>query len=115
VRHWYTPISATFQLNLMAHLSRWLTGEGLDLCRLSMCDVERFLTAGTRLGSYTIVSKLGDGGMGEVFRGTDTRLGREVAIKVLPAATATSPDALARFEREGRAIAALNHPNICTL
>ncbi len=73
------------------------------------------LASGTRLGSYEIVSKLGDGGMGEVYRGTDTRLGREVAIKVLAAATASSPDALARFEREGRAIAALNHPNICTL
>ena len=73
------------------------------------------LAPGTRLGPYAIVSKLGEGGMGEVYRGTDTRLGREVAIKVLPAATAASPDALARFEREGRAIAALNHPNICTL
>jgi serine/threonine protein kinase len=73
------------------------------------------LTPGTRLGPYAIVSKLGEGGMGEVYRGTDTRLGREVAIKVLPVATASASDALARFEREGRAIAALNHPNICTL
>src|SRR5918996_611180 len=72
------------------------------------------LAPGTQLGPYAVVSKLGDGGMGEVYRGTDTRLGREVAIKVLPATT-QSPDALARFEREGRAIAALNHPNICTL
>jgi hypothetical protein len=73
------------------------------------------LTPGTRLGPYAIVSKLGDGGMGEVYRATDTRLDREVAIKVLPQATAASPDALARFEREGRAVAALSHPNICTL
>jgi serine/threonine protein kinase len=70
---------------------------------------------GMRLGPYSIASKLGEGGMGEVYRGIDTRLDREVAIKVLPVATAAAPDALARFEREGRAIAALNHPNICTL
>jgi hypothetical protein len=73
------------------------------------------LAPGTRLGPYAVASKLGEGGMGEVYRGTDTRLGREVAIKVLAATTASSSDALARFEREGRAIAALNHPNICTL
>ena len=69
---------------------------------------------GDRLGPYRVLEKLGVGGMGEVYRGTDTRLGREVAIKILPVATASS-DALARFEREGRAIATLNHPNICTL
>src|SRR5918995_4425979 len=72
------------------------------------------LVAGTRLGPYVIVAKLGEGGMGEVYRGADTRLDREVAIKVL-SATTQSPDGVARFEREGRAIAALNHPNICTL
>ena len=72
------------------------------------------LAPGTRLGPYAVVAKLGDGGMGEVYRGTDTRLGRDVAIKVV-SATTQSPDAFARFEREGRAIAALNHPNICTL
>src|SRR5262245_30074138 len=72
------------------------------------------LGPGTRLGPYLVASKLGEGGMGEVYRGSDTRLGREVAIKILPIATAT-PEALARFEREARAIAALNHPNICTL
>jgi hypothetical protein len=73
------------------------------------------LAPGTRLGPYAIAAKLGEGGMGEVYRGTDTRLGREVAIKILPVAAPASPDALARFEREGRAIASLNHPNICTL
>lgn len=70
---------------------------------------------GTRLGPYLVVSRLGEGGMGEVYRGTDTRLGREVAIKVLPPATAAAPDAQARFEREARTIASLNHPHICTL
>ena len=73
------------------------------------------LVPGTRLGPYIVASKLGEGGMGVLYRGTDTRLGREVAIKVLPVTAAVSPDALARFEREGRAIASLNHPNICML
>jgi Tol biopolymer transport system component len=73
------------------------------------------LAPGVRLGPYTIAFKLGEGGMGEVYRGTDSRLGREVAIKILPVTSAASPGALARFEREGRAIASLNHANICTV
>jgi eukaryotic-like serine/threonine-protein kinase len=73
------------------------------------------LAAGTRLGPYEVLASLGAGGMGEVYRAVHTRLGREVAIKVLPASAAGSPDAQARFEREARAIASLSHPNICTL
>ncbi len=73
------------------------------------------LTAGTRLGPYEIVSVLGAGGMGEVYRAKDTRLGREVAIKVLPSGVVADPDRLARFEREAKAVSALNHPNIVTL
>ncbi len=69
----------------------------------------------TRLGTYEIVGRLGAGGMGEVYRARDTRLGREVAIKILPQAVASSPDRLARFEREARTVAGLNHPNIVTL
>ena len=73
------------------------------------------LGAGTRLGPYEVVSALGAGGMGEVYRARDTRLGRDVAIKVLPTAFAADPDRLRRFEQEARAIAALNHPHICQI
>jgi Tol biopolymer transport system component len=70
------------------------------------------LSAGARLGAYEILAPLGAGGMGEVWRARDTRLEREVAIKTLPAALAGDPEHLARFEREARMIAALDHPNI---
>ena len=73
------------------------------------------LSAGTRLGPYEVVAPLGAGGMGEVWRGRDTRLDRSVAIKVLPASFAQNPQFKLRFEREARAISQLNHPNICTL
>jgi serine/threonine protein kinase len=73
------------------------------------------LAPGSRLGPYEIVSLLGAGGMGEVYRATDPRLGREVAIKVLPASVSGDGERLARFEQEARATAALNHPNILAL
>lgn len=73
------------------------------------------LMPGARLGPYEIVGPLGAGGMGEVYSARDTRLNREVAIKVLPADVAADRDRLARFEREAQAISALNHPNIVTL
>ncbi|HZI63602.1 MAG TPA: serine/threonine-protein kinase, partial [Thermoanaerobaculia bacterium] len=73
------------------------------------------LSAGDRLGPYEILGPLGAGGMGEVFRARDTRLGRMVAIKVLPPRLAQDAQALDRFEREGRAVAALSHPNILAL
>jgi len=73
------------------------------------------LTPGTRLGPYEILSPLGAGGMGEVYRAKDTKLGRDVAIKVLPEMLASDPERLARFEREARVLASLNHPNIAAI
>src|SRR5687768_3391365 len=70
------------------------------------------LPAGARVGHYEIVSLLGEGGMGQVYRGRDPRLGRDIAIKVLGAEATQDSDATARLEREARAIAALSHPNI---
>ncbi len=70
---------------------------------------------GDKVGRYEILASIGAGGMGEVFRARDPRLGREVAIKVLPALMAQDPDRLARFQREARAVAALNHPHIVTI
>ncbi|MGE5414865.1 MAG: serine/threonine-protein kinase, partial [Syntrophomonadaceae bacterium] len=73
------------------------------------------LAAGTKLGPYEILSPLGVGGMGEVYRARDSKLQRDVAIKVLPPAVAADPEALARFEREALAVAALSHPNILSI
>jgi serine/threonine protein kinase len=73
------------------------------------------LTPGTRLGTYEILAPLGAGGMGEVYRAKDLRLGREIALKILPAEVSADPERLARFEREARTVAGLNHPNIVTL
>ncbi|HTR97170.1 MAG TPA: protein kinase, partial [Candidatus Acidoferrales bacterium] len=73
------------------------------------------LTPGARLGGYEIVAPLGAGGMGEVYRARDARLGRDVAIKLVPDAFAGDVDRMARFEREAKLLASLNHPNIAVL
>ena len=73
------------------------------------------LAAGTRFGPYEIADAIGRGGMGEVYRATDTTLEREVAIKVLPESFATDTDRVARFEQEAKTLAALNHPNIAQI
>jgi len=76
---------------------------------------ETALVPGARLGSYEVRALLGAGGMGEVYRAYDLKLGREVALKVLPPEMATDPNRLKRFQREARAVAALNHPHIVTI
>ena len=73
------------------------------------------LSAGARLGPYEIFAPIGAGGMGEVYQAHDTKLGRDVAIKVLPEAVADDAERLTRFQREAKMLAALNHPNIATI
>src|ERR1700704_6067726 len=73
------------------------------------------LSAATRIGPYEILTLLGEGGMGEVYRAKDTVLGREVAVKVLPPAFSADPERVARFQREAQALAALCHPNIASI
>src|SRR5450759_2315433 len=73
------------------------------------------LPFGSRLGSYEIAASLGSGGMGEVYRARDSRLGRDVALKVLPAMLASDADYMARFQREAEVLASLNHPNIAAI
>ena len=73
------------------------------------------LTPGTRLGIYEVNTQIGAGGMGEVYRATDSNLKRSVAIKVLPASMAGDADRLVRFQREAEVLAALNHPNIAAM
>jgi eukaryotic-like serine/threonine-protein kinase len=73
------------------------------------------LTPGARIGPYEIMAAVGAGGMGEVYRARDTKLGRDVAIKVLPLSFTSDPDRRARFEREAQVLASLNHPNIAAI
>ncbi len=84
--------------------------------RLSRCHNQPTcvmpLDPGTRLGPYEVTAKIGEGGMGEVYRARDTKLDRDVALKVLPQAFTDDPDRLVRFEREAKVLASLNHPNI---
>src|ERR1043166_1895942 len=70
------------------------------------------IAAGTRFGPYEVIDLLGEGGMGQVYRARDSRLARDIALKVLPQDSARDADAIARFEREARAVASLSHPNI---
>ena len=73
------------------------------------------ISVGTRFGAYEVISPLGSGGMGEVYRARDTNLKREAALKALPAALASNADLLARFQREAEVLASLNHPNIAQI
>jgi serine/threonine protein kinase len=73
------------------------------------------ITSGTRLGAYDILALIGAGGMGQVYRARDTKLDRDVALKVLPEAFAADPERIARFQREAKTLASLNHPNIAQI
>ncbi len=73
------------------------------------------LTVGSRLGHYDVTALIGEGGMGQVYQATDTKLNRQVALKILPEAFATDPDRLARFQREAQVLASLNHPGIAAI
>src|ERR1041384_8221761 len=101
--------------SLLAHegsAAGFLAVPALEVAARAMAEESAAFVTGRRFGSYTIQSPLGAGGMGEVYRARDSRLGRDVAIKVLPAVFTGDPDRLARFEREARILAALNHPHI---
>ena len=73
------------------------------------------LTVGSRLGHYDVTALIGEGGMGQVYQATDTKLNRQVALKILPEAFASDPDRLARFQREAHVLASLNHPGIAAI
>src|SRR5512136_188755 len=85
------------------------------MIRGDSAELRMTLPAGARLGPYEVLDLLGVGGMGEVYRARDPRLGRDVAVKILPSEVGADPERLRRFEQEARAVAALNHPNILTV
>ena len=92
-----------------------LDGHALDVAAEMVSQPTGASLVGRRLGVYHVLAPLGAGGMGEVYRARDTRLGRNVALKVLPRQFTDDPDRLARFEREARVLASLNHPNIAAI
>jgi serine/threonine protein kinase len=98
-----------------AAASRSLNGRAIDVAARLVAEKPAHEMIGRRVGAYQLVGLLGTGGMGEVFRARDTTLGRDVAIKILPAAFASLPDRVIRFEREARLLAALNHPHIAAI
>ena len=108
--------SETFQPPvLVAQYGRLHFHVTVSLTRSPACSLIQTMQSGTQLAHYEILSALGKGGMGEVWRARDTKLGREVAIKTLPEEFAKDADRLARFEREAKLLASLNHPNIAAI
>jgi len=102
--------------SLLVHGSEdhnWIDGAAIDIAAQSLAHKQSW--AGRQVGHYQVVSLIGSGGMGEVYRARDSRLGRDVALKVLPVAYSTNPEWLRRFEREARAAGQLNHPNVLTV
>ena len=97
------------------HAEGFIEAPALEVAAKALAEDQGPSMLGRQLGSYQILSLLGAGGMGEVYLARDTKLGREVAIKVLPEAFAQDPERLARFRREARLLAALNHPNIAAI
>jgi eukaryotic-like serine/threonine-protein kinase len=91
---------------------KFLDSPALDVAARMLARTQGRIPTGSRIGSYEVLSVLGAGGMGEVYRARDTKLNREVALKVLPEAFAQAPERMARFQREAHLLAALNHPNI---
>src|SRR6516162_2787513 len=91
---------------------QFLDSPALDVAARMLAETEGRMPAGSRIGSYEVVSRLGAGGMGEVYRARDSKLNREIALKVLPDAFAQGPERMVRFQREAQLLAALNHPNI---
>src|SRR5262249_4980276 len=113
--HALGPCSQRTRNKTPSWADRPATGYGscpLQWARLPHLRLRMALAAGARLGPYEILSAIGAGGMGEVYRARDTKLGRDVALKVLPDSLLHDPDRLARFEREAHILAALNHPSI---
>ena len=113
--HPKTPPNATIADDGRGNCDRPGNVRWQNLVALRMTDEPMPLVAGASLGPYRILALLGAGGMGEVYRATDTRLKRDVAIKVLPDGFATDPERLARFQREAELLATLNHPNIAAI
>src|SRR5438552_10551410 len=93
----------------------FLESPALEIAAKKMAQHQTQSLLGQRLGSYQVLSLLGAGGMGEVYRAHDTKLARDIAIKVLPKAFVDDPDRLGRFRREAQVLASLNHPNIATI
>ncbi len=90
----------------------FLDGPAVEVAAQMVSDIGGSALTGKRLGAYDVHARIGAGGMGEVYRARDTKLGRDVAIKILPPHFTSDPDRLARFEREARVLASLNHPHI---
>ena len=109
-----------FWANKKAQTEKWSALFGphatvLDALEGLPIDQPMSLNVGTTLGPYSVTAKIGEGGMGEVYRATDTQLGRDVALKVLPDVFAADADRLARFQRKAQVLASLNHPNIAAI